>query len=142
MLVRSYPFADFFALQHDLDRVFERTFGPMRGAPAAVAAPVSVATDADGVTLRAELPGVDPAAIAIGVEDRILTIRAERRVEKREGGRHQLAERRYGAFSQSLRLADDLDAEAISAKAENGVLTVRIPKRPEVKPRQIAVQVS
>ena len=53
-----------------------------------------------------------------------------------------MRERAYGKFSQKLHLSDDLDAEAISAEAKHGVLTLRIPKRPEAKPRQIEVKVS
>jgi HSP20 family protein len=142
MLVRSYPFADFMTLERDLDRLVGRAFNVARPSPVTAAAPFVALPDAEGVTVRAELPGVDPAAIAITVENHVLSISAERPVEKREGGRTQLQERRFGAFSQSLRLADDLDAESVSAKAEDGVLTVRIAKRAEAKARQIEVNVS
>ncbi|HSP99715.1 MAG TPA: Hsp20/alpha crystallin family protein [Candidatus Dormibacteraeota bacterium] len=130
------------SLQRDVDDVFRRAFGfnQLAGAPAAAA--LEVLPDADGVTVRAELPGVDPAAIAIGVEGRMLTIKGKRSAEKRENGAYQLRERAYGAFSHALRLSDDLDAEAVSAEAKHGVLTVRIPKRAEAKPRQIEVTVS
>jgi HSP20 family protein len=124
------------ALQRDVDDLF-RAFGFDWPAPSA--APVAVSRDADGVTVRAELPGVDPANIAIGVEGRTLTITAERTPEQRQGGVHQLRERAYGTFKRTLRLSDDLDADAISAEAKHGVLTVRIPMRAEAKPRQIAV---
>lgn len=128
-------------LQREVDDVFRRAFGfdSLAGAPATSA--VEVIPDADGVTVRAELPGVDPSAIAIGVENRRLTIRAERHAEQREPGAHQLRERADGAFSHAFRLADDLDAEAISAEAKHGVLTVRIPRRAETRPRQIPVTV-
>ena len=86
--------------------------------------------------------GVDPAAIAISAEGRTLTIRAERAPEERQNGTYQVRERAYGAFSRTLRLSDDLDVDGISAEARHGVLTVRIPKRAEAKPRQIAVTVS
>jgi HSP20 family protein len=142
MLVRSHPFANFFTLERDFDRIVERTFGFNRAVPASAVAPVAVTPDADGVTVRAELPGVDPASITLAVENQVLTISAERCAEKRENGLPQLQERRYGTFTQALRLADDLDAAAITAKAEHGVLTVRIPKRAEAKPRQIEVKVS
>ena len=126
-------------LQREVDEVFRRAFGFDWAAPASA---LEVQPDADGVTVRAELPGVDPAAIAIGVEGRTLTIQAERKAEKRENGADQLRERAYGTFSHAFRLSDDLDAEAISAEARHGVLTLRIPKRPEAKPRQIEVKVS
>ena len=145
MLVRvrdRRPARAAWSLQRDVDDVFRRAFGFDRLAGAPAASALEVLPDADGVTVRAELPGVDPAAIAIGVEGRTLTIKAERNAEKRENGAYQLRERPYGALSHAFRLSDDLDAEAISAEAKHGVLTVRIPKRAEAKPRQIEVKVN
>ncbi|MDX2170528.1 MAG: Hsp20/alpha crystallin family protein [Deltaproteobacteria bacterium] len=142
MLVHSHPFADFLRLDRDLDRFFGRGFGFGRALPASLESPVAVVPDNDGVSLRAELPGVDPAAITLTVEDRVLTISAERPAPTRENSRTRLQERRSGTFTYAVRLADDLDAESISARAEHGVLTVRIAKRAEVKPRQIEVKVS
>ncbi len=133
------PTRDFSSFQRDVDDVFRRAFG-YAGAPAASA--LEVVPDADGVTVRAELPGVDPANIKIGVEGRVLSISGERPTEKRENGAYQLRERTYGTFAQTLRLSDDLDAESISAEAKHGVLTLRIAKRAEAKPRQIEVKVS
>lgn len=141
MLVRireRHRFADLRHLESDIDRIFRGAFGigtPARGA-------VDVTSDADGVTVRAELPGVDPAKIGVTVENGTLTITAERTEEKRSDGTALLRERAYGKFSQALRLADDLDAEAISADCRDGVLSIRIPKRAAVKPRQIEVKVS
>jgi HSP20 family protein len=141
MLVHTHPFTEVFRLERELERVFGRAFGadPAR---AAQHAPLTMLPDADGVTLRAELPGVDPATIEIAVEDRVLTISAERPALRRENGQPRLQERRVGAFRQVLQLADDLDADAITAHAEHGVLTVRVPKRAEAKPRKVVVQVS
>lgn len=127
-------------LQREVDDVFRRAVGfDFAAAPASA---LEVQPDADGVTVRAEVPGVDPAAITIGVEGRTLTITAERSAEPRENGAYQLRERTYGSFSHAFRLSDDLDAEAVTAEAKHGVLTVRIPKRPAAKPRQIEVKVS
>jgi len=137
---RSAPDARSF--QRDVDDVFRRAFGFDRLAGAPAASALEVVPDADGVTVRAELPGVDPANIKIDVEGRTLSISGERTTETRENGAYQLRERTYGTFSQKLRLSDDLDAEAISAEAKHGVLKLRIPKRAEAKPRQIEVKVS
>lgn len=129
-------------LQREVDDVVRRAFGFDRLPAAPAASALEVLPDADGVTIRAELPGVDPAAIAINVEGRTLTVKAERHDEKREQGSYQLRERAYGSFAHAFRLSDDLDAEAVSAEAKHGVLTVRVPKRAEAKPRQIEVKVS
>lgn len=139
MLVRireRRPLASAWDLEGDLDRIFRSVFDwgtPARG-------PMDVAADAEGVTVRVELPGVDPAAIKIGVENGTLSIRAERSEEQRSEGRYHLRERAHGAVAHAFRLADDLDTEAISAECHNGVLTVRIPKRAEAKPRQIEIK--
>lgn len=130
------------AVWDEVDDLFRRAFGfdwPT-GTPATSA--LEVLPDADGVTIRAELPGVDPSAIAIGVEGRTLTIKAERPAEKRESGAYQLRERPYGTFSHAFRLSDDLDPESVSAEAKHGILTVRIAKRASAKPRQIEVAVA
>lgn len=131
-----------FSLQREVDDVFRRAFGFDWPAAAPAASALEVLPDADGVTVRAELPGVEPSAIGINVEGRTLTIKAERTTEKRENGAYQVRERAYGSFSHAFQLSDDLDAEAISAEAKHGVLTLRIPKRAEAKPRQIEVKVS
>jgi HSP20 family protein len=139
LVVRHRPTRAPWDLQREVDSIFQRAFGVPFASSAGAA--FDVEPDADGVTVRAELPGVDPAAIAINVEGRTLTISAERKSEERQNGAYRLRERAYGQFSRSLRLSDDLDAEAITADAKHGVLTVRIPKRAESKPRQIEVKV-
>lgn len=126
-------------LEREVDDVFRRALGFDWSTGGRAAAPLEVIPDADGVTVRAEIPGVDPSAIAIGVEGRTLTITAERPAETRQGA-YRLRERACGTFSRAFRLADDLDAEAISAEAKHGVLTVRIPRRADAKPRQIEVR--
>lgn len=138
---RRRPVFDASALQRDVDALF-RAAGFDRPAAAAVHAPLTAHRDVDGVTVRAELPGVDPGAIAVTVEAGALTIRAERPAEQRQNGTYQLRERPCGTFSWAVRLADDLDADAVSAEAKHGVLTVRIPKRAEAKPRHIPVTAS
>jgi HSP20 family protein len=139
MLVRvreRHPFADVWSLDRDVDRIFRAAFGaPTRGPRA-----VDVNTDAEGVTVRAELPGVDPAHINVAVENGVLTITAERNEAQRDEGTALVRERAYGKFAQSFRLADDLDADAVSADCRDGVLTIRVPRRAAAKPRQIEVK--
>ncbi len=142
MLVYRHPFDHAARFERDFDHLFRRSFGFGCSPTTAVATPLAVMPDAEGVTVRAELPGIDPAAITVSVEGRMLTIDAQRQVEKRENGQSHLCERTPAALSHAFRLADDLDAEAISAKTEHGVLTIRIPKRAEAKPRQIPIQSS
>jgi HSP20 family protein len=143
MLVRvreRHPFADLRHLERDIDRIFRGSFGigtATRGPRA-----VEVTPDADGVTLRVELPGVDPAKVGVTVENGTLSITGERSEEKRSDATALVRERAYGKFSHAFRVADDLDAEAISADCRDGVLSIRIPKRATVQPRQIEVKTS
>ena len=78
----------------------------------------------------------------VRVENNILTIRGERKFEKKVNESSYLrVERSYGAFSRSFSLANTLKSEAIKAAHTNGVLTLSIPKREEAKPKQIKVTV-
>jgi HSP20 family protein len=137
-----HPHDVFWGLDRDIDRLF-RSFWSDRGVPAGSGGfRYDVTPDADGATIRAEVPGVEPSAIKIDVDGRTLTISGERAEEKRTEGRYRVRERRFGKFSRSFELTDDLDASNIDASSHDGVLTVRIAKRPEAKPRQIEVKAS
>jgi HSP20 family protein len=92
--------------------------------------------------LRADLPGVAEEDVAIELEDNVLTVSGERKAEheeKREG--FYRMERSFGAFRRSLALPEGVDADAIAATFDRGVLEVRIPKPAERKPRKVAISV-
>jgi HSP20 family protein len=94
------------------------------------------------LVVKADLPEIDPKDLDIRVENNILTIRGERKFEKKVNEENYLrVERAYGAFSRSFSLANTVNAEAIKADYQNGVLTLTIPKREEAKPKQIKVNV-
>src|SRR5580704_2201850 len=94
------------------------------------------------LVVKADLPEVDPKELDIRVENNLLTIRGERKFEKKVSEDHYLRiERAYGSFSRSFSLANTVDAEAIKADYQNGVLTLTIPKREEAKLKQIKVNV-
>jgi len=132
------PRPDFSNVERDVDRIFRSLFSDAR-TPVRSDSGIAVNQDPEGVTLVAEVPGVDPAAIKIDVNGRTLTISGERPRTERPADAYQLRERRSGDFSHTFQLTDTLDADAISAECRHGVLTVRIARRPEVKPRQIEV---
>ena len=94
------------------------------------------------LVVKADLPDVDATDLDIRVENNILTIRGERKFAKNVDEENYLRiERAYGSFSRSFTLANTVNAEAIKANYENGVLTLSIPKREEAKPKQIKVNV-
>ncbi|HEY4590173.1 MAG TPA: Hsp20/alpha crystallin family protein [Thermoanaerobaculia bacterium] len=142
---RNDPFRDLFSLQDQLFRTFGDAY---RGREEeSVGAPwsplVDVFEDAEGITLKAELPGLDGKDVEIQVEGNTLTLKGERRLENEEkrDGYHRI-ERTYGAFSRTFTLPNTVDAEHITAESKDGVLGVFLPKKAETKPRQIKVAVS
>ena len=95
------------------------------------------------VVVKADLPEIDPKDLDIRLENNILTIRGERKFEKKVDEDNYLrVERSYGSFSRSFSLANTVNPEAIKADYSNGVLTLAIPKREEAKPKQIKVNVA
>ena len=94
------------------------------------------------LVVKADLPDITPQELDIRVENNILTIRGERKFEKKVDEKNYLrVERAYGSFSRSFSLANTVNTEAIKADYQDGVLTLRIPKREEAKPKQIKVNV-
>jgi len=92
--------------------------------------------------VKADLPDVDPKDLDIRAENNILTIRGERKFEKKVNEENYLrVERAYGSFARSFTLANSVNSDAIKADYQNGVLTLTIPKREEAKPKQIKVNV-
>ncbi len=92
--------------------------------------------------LRAELPGMNEKDIDLKIEGNTLTLKGERKMdsEDKKNNYHRV-ESYYGSFTRSFRLPDTLDYEKISADYKNGVLTVTLPQKPEVKPREIPVKI-
>jgi len=94
----------------------------------------------DKFVVKAEVPGMKEDDIDVSVVGDTLTIRGEKKAEtevKEED--YYCCERSYGSFSRSIALPSHVDANKIDADYENGVLEVSLPKKPEVKPKKIAV---
>ena len=89
--------------------------------------------------LRFDLPGVDPEKLDVTVEDRVLTVKAERRIEDTVGANWILRERPTGIHSRQVRLGDSLDVGNVGADYTEGVLTVTLPVREEALPQKIEV---
>ncbi|HWC26683.1 MAG TPA: Hsp20/alpha crystallin family protein [Solirubrobacteraceae bacterium] len=92
--------------------------------------------------LKADLPGMTESDVNIEVENNVLTVSGERKTEHEEKheGYYRL-ERAAGAFSRSLSLPEGIDADAVTASFDNGVLEVRIPKPAQAKPRRVQIGV-
>src|SRR5262249_45354707 len=98
----------------------------------------------DAIVVKAELPGVKVEDVSIHVENDVLTLSGERKLEKVQSndqeGWHRV-ESTYGAFTRSFQLPKNVDAGAIDASMNDGVLTLKLPKRAEAQPRRIQVRV-
>jgi HSP20 family protein len=101
---------------------------------------VDIYEDGNQMVIKADLPDVHEKDIEVRLENNTLSIRGERKFEKKVSEENYLrVERAYGSFSRSFSLPTTVDAEHIHAEHRNGVLTVTLPKREESKPRQIKV---
>ena len=110
-----------------------------REAPA-LRPPVDILEDAEGITLMADMPGVSKDRLHIHVDANNLQIDGEAQVELPEGAEALYADVRTTRFSRSFTLSNELETEKIDASLKDGVLTLRIPKHPEQRPRKIEVK--
>jgi len=137
----SDPVSGLLDLQRELDRFFQNPMGLDLGVSSRGVFPaVNIFSDKDGYIARLEVPGVSPEQINIESHGRTLTISGKREVVTPEGGSFHRRERESGAFSRSLQLPDDLDPGRAEASYKHGILTVRVPKKEDAKPRQITVK--
>ena len=135
------PIAGLMALQRELDRVFENPLGAELGPSGrGVFPPVNVFANRDGWVLKLEIPGVDPSSLHVDSENRTLRVAGKRETAPPEGASCHRRERGAGEFSRAVQLPPDLDLARADAAYERGVLTIRVPKREEAKPRQITVK--
>ena len=139
--VRNY--ADpFQAISRDFEAL-NRFFGGGTGGEGTRLAPygVDVREDGDLLVVEAELPGFTKDQVDITLENRTLTISAQRNDEQKDpkAGNYLLNERRYSRFLRSFTLPPTVDDKTVNAKLENGVLTVTLNRREESKPRKISV---
>jgi HSP20 family protein len=134
LLMKPQPFT------RDVDRLFDAFFGADRDQSRRWVPPVDLVEAEDHFVLKADLPGLTEQDVSIEVQDGTLTISGERKDEheSREHGWYRI-ERSFGSFSRSLTLPDGVDTEAITARFENGVLEVSIPKPEERKPRRVEI---
>jgi HSP20 family protein len=136
MLTRFDPFAEMSRLQDHLMRLNQNQIA----ADFAFRPTVDIFEDEATIQVKADLAGVKREDVHIEVENNVLTLRGERKLEHEEEkkGYHRV-ERAYGSFSRSFSLPDTVDSDKIDAAFRDGVLNVTIPKRPAAKKKQIRV---
>ena len=135
MLSRWDPLAEIGRLQDQ----FARWAGQEQGTT--FTPPIDIFDDNDAIVVKAEVPGMKPDDVHISVENNVLTMRGERKLEradKREG--YHRIERSYGSFVRSFSLPNGVDGEHVEAEMSDGLLTVRVPKKAAPEPKRIEVK--
>jgi len=143
----------FLSLHREMNRLFDDALrgslsgssdddqlGQMRGV---VNARMNVSETDKEIRITAELPGVAEKDIDVSLDDDVLTIRGEKRMEQKKDEKENFhfVERSFGSFQRSLRLPYSIDPEQVQARFENGVLTVTLPKTAQAeRSRRIQVQ--
>ncbi len=143
-ITRYDPFRDLRSLQDEVNRLFStnlsRNYGDEGIARGAWTPNVDIYENKDQIVLEAELPGMKREDFELTVENSLLTLRGERRFEKRdEQDNYHRVERAYGSFTRSFTLPQTVSSESAVAEYQNGVLRVVLNKREEVKARRIEI---
>ena len=130
--------------EHLFDSLVDDYFAPAKSdaAPVTVAPRLNVTESATAYVVEAELPGVTKENVKIAVDGKLVTLEAEikREVQAKEGETVVFAERTTEKFSRSFKLAAEVDDSRSVAKLENGILTLTLPKKEELRPKHIQVQ--
>jgi HSP20 family protein len=146
-LLRSNPLREFDDIQRSVNRLFNTALNPFfreseRASSSGQWAPLVDVYETDKeIVFDCELPGFEKDQVNLSVEGGRLTISGERKAEDLKGRNYQSAERWYGSFQRTFLLPTSVDTEKITANLKNGVLRLTLPKKDEVRPRQIPVSV-
>lgn len=147
-IVRRNPFGELTTLQDRLNQLLNQPFSSMwRGGaePALTASSfvpaVDIYEDNQNIVLTAEVPGVEEKDLDISLENGVLTLSGERKMEHEEKqDQFHRIERSYGRFTRSFTLPPSVDEEHVKAEFNNGVLKITLSKREEAKPKQIKIE--
>ena len=146
-LINTNPFKDIEKVRSEMDRLVDTfLFGvPQRGEfweEAEWLPAVDVAETKNEIVVNLEVPGMDPKEFDISLSGGALTIKGEKRQEKAEKEEnYHLVERRYGPFTRSIPLSQEVENDKISASYKDGILKITLPKSEEAKKKEIKVSV-
>ncbi len=139
------PFRELLTLQERLDKMYrememsrkEEDFVSSEWTP-----PVDIFESGDSFIIKLDVPEVDKDSIDIRIQENELTIKGERKLEPgTDAEKYHRMERGYGTFARSFTLTKTIDASKIKAAIKDGVLRIQLPKKEEVKPKQIKIEV-
>lgn len=146
-LVRRDPFSEIKGLQDDFARLISTTWPRFFSGEEVLSGTwtpsVDIYEDENSIVLEADLPGIKPEDFKLSIENNKLTLSGERKFEKEEKGENfHRVERSYGTFTRNFTLPSTVNVDEVKADFKDGVLRVTLPKREEVKARQIQVTVT
>ncbi len=146
-LVKWDPFRELEDVSSRLNRIFGRPLARMGSDEMMSMADWTPSADISETDteylIKAEIPGVKKEDVKVTIQDGILTIQGERKMEKEEKDKkYHRIERSYGSFTRSFRLPDDADESAVKAEFKDGLLNVTLTKSAKAKPKSINVSVS
>ena len=143
-MIKYDPFRELRGLQDEMNRLFmtslPRTLSQEDMASGGWSPSVDIYESESEIVLEAELPGMKREDFEVSIENNVITLRGERKFEKKdEGDNFHRVERAYGSFTRSFSLPRTVSAENTSADFNNGILRVSLPKKEEAKARKIEV---
>jgi HSP20 family protein len=143
------PFRELEVMSARLNGLFGRAYPLKAGLPeealtvADWAPVVDIKETPEEFVVKAELPEVNKEDVKVAIEDGVLSIRGERKLEKEEKGkRYHRIERAYGTFMRSFTLPEGIEEKKLLASYKDGVLEIHLPKAPVAKPKAIEVKVA
>ncbi len=145
-LIRWSPIRDLLSIQEEMNKLFDERLDKFSG-PSDIQNKmweplVDIYEEQDKFVIKAEVPEVNKEDIEINLENNVLTLKGERKFEKEDKKEnYHRAERYYGMFQRSFTLPATVKQEDIKASLDKGVLTVEIPKKEEVKPKKIEIDI-
>jgi HSP20 family protein len=138
MLYRMTTSSPVFGLRREIDRLFDDTFtrDGSSWSPA-----VDIRENDTEISMDLELPGIKPEDVEITADNGVLTVRGEKKSEKKEGeeNRYHVVERSYGSFLRTFQLPQGIDEDQINAHFDNGILSIHIPKAALPQPKKIQI---
>ena len=143
MLTRWDPFQEMLNLRRTVDRLFDNASPDHEwGQPTMWGLAIDVVENKDEFIVKASVPGINPDDLDISYADDSLTIKGEIKSDNEvKENQYHFRERRFGSFARSISLPTKIKGDAIEASYQNGVVTLRLPKAEEVKPKRIAIKV-
>jgi HSP20 family protein len=143
-ITRWDPFREVVLLQNRVNSLFRNLNDEEHPLTTASFVPaVDIYEDADKLTLKLEIPGINEKDLDVRVEDNTLTVKGERKfeAEEKEENFHRI-ERAYGSFYRAFTLPSTVETDKVQANYNAGVLKLELKKKPEAQPKQIKINVA